>query len=156
MKTFAGLVAIALAFAPAVAHADGFISLNLGLPGPPSMTVVAPGIRVVEGVGEEVFFNGGFYWCRRGDGWYRSRSLNGRFGWVEGRYVPGGMRGFPEGRYRNWHHDGWQGDGRRGEGRGAERREIRHEERREERREDRREERRDDRRGDRHDEEHRH
>jgi hypothetical protein len=143
MKCYAGLIALTLACAPAAVHAQGFISLQLGIQGPPPLVLVQPGIQVVEGINEEIFFSGGFYWCRRDNGWYRARSLGGRFGWVEGRYVPGALRGFPAGRYRNWHHEGWRGDrGYRGPGpRAEERRDVRHEERREDRREDRRDDR---------------
>ena len=147
MKAAVGLIAAALAFAPSAAQAQGFINLQLGFPGPPPLFEVQPGIQVVEGVGEEVFFSGGWYWCRRANGWYRAPNLGARFDWVEGRYVPGTLRGFPVGRYRNWHREGWRGDARRGEVRGAERREVRHEEIRRdkavERHEERREEKRD-------------
>jgi len=88
--------------------------------------VVQPGIQVVEGFREEVFFHRGWYWCRRPDGWYRSRSPQARFEWIEGRRVPGALVSMPAGRYRNWHHE--------------ERRMERHEERRDDRRDDRRHE----------------
>jgi len=148
MKTQAGLIALVLAFAPSGARAQGFISLQLGFQGPPPLVEVQPGIQVVEGVGEEIFFSGGWYWCRRPNGWYRAPALGARFNWIEGRFVPGSLRGFPIGRYRNWHHEGWRGEARREEFRPGERREIKREEHREERHELKREERRE--------EEHRH
>ena len=137
MKTQAGLIALALAFAPSGAQAQGFINLQLGFQGPPPLVVVQPGIQVVEGVGEEIFFSGGWYWCRRPNGWYRAPALGARFDWIEGRYVPGALRGFPIGRYRNWHHEGWHAEPVRGGApraaeRREERKEVRHEERREE------------------------
>jgi hypothetical protein len=98
------------------------IRIELGLPVAPPLVVIQPGIQVVEGFGEEVFFHRGWYWCRRPDGWYRSRSPRARFGWIDVRRVPGALVRMPEGRYRNWHHEGWHDEGRRG---GPERRDDR-------------------------------
>jgi len=123
-------LAILLTLGASPARAGVNISISLGLPVAPPLVVVAPGIQVVEGFGEEVFFQGGWYWCRRPDGWYRSRSPQARFAWVEGRRVPPGLMRFPAGQYRNWHHDA-----PRMAERGPARREVR-EERRDGRREE--------------------
>ena len=128
MKNLAIPLAALLAVCAAPARAQVGIRIELGLPVAPRLVVVQPGIQVVEGFHEEVFFHRGWYWCRRPDGWYRSRSPQARFEWIERRRVPGGLVGMPEGRYRNWRHE--------------ERREERHMERREERREERRDDRR--------------
>lgn len=141
MRKLAIPFAALLAVAAAPARAQVGIRIELGLPVAPHLVVVQPGIQVVEGFRDEVFFQGGWYWCRRPDGWYRSRSPQARFEWIEGRRVPGVLVRMPAGRYRNWHH------------------EERHMERREERRGERHEERRDDRRHDdrgRHEGEHDH
>jgi hypothetical protein len=97
---------ILLFLTPMVARAQVHLGVEIGLPAAPSLSVVAPGIQVVEGSPDEVFLQGGWYWCRRPDGWYRSRSPQSRFDWVDRGRVPGGLSRMPEGRYRNWHHDG--------------------------------------------------
>ena len=129
---FPVLFVLALGATPARAQVS--LHIELGLPVAPPLVVVAPGIQVVEGFGEEVFFSRGWYWCRRPDGWYRARSPRARFGWVEGRYVPGGLMRIPPGQYRNWHHEEHREMGRREEHREMGRREE-HRERREEHRE---------------------
>jgi hypothetical protein len=103
------------------------LHIELGLPVAPPLVVVSPGIQVVEGFGEEVFFSGGWYWCRRPGGWYRARSPRARFDFVEGGRVPRGLRGIPEGKYRNWHHEGPRVEARHDNGRheGERRREER-------------------------------
>lgn len=120
------------------------LRIDLGLPVAPPLVLVQPGVQVVEGFGEEVFFHNGWYWCRRPDGWYRARSPRAGFAWIEERRVPGVLVRAPIGHYRNWHHDRpverWETRRR------EEHREIRKEERREERRDLRKEERRDERR----------
>ena len=70
-KLALSLVAI-LAFAP-LAQAQVSLRINLGLPVAPPLVYIQPGVQVVEGYGEEVFFYGGWYWCRRPGGWYRAR-----------------------------------------------------------------------------------
>ncbi|HEX7553391.1 MAG TPA: hypothetical protein VF378_07540 [Geothrix sp.] len=134
------------------------LRIDLGLPVAPPLVLVQPGVQVVEGFGEEVFFHNGWYWCRRPDGWYRARSPRASFAWIEERRVPGVLVRAPIGHYRNWRHDRpverWE------TGRREEHREIRKEERREERRdlrkderrEERRDQRKDERREERHDE----
>jgi hypothetical protein len=78
------------------------------------MELISPGIQVVAGSQEEIFLQGGWYWCRRPDGWYRSRTPNAHFDWIESRRVPMGLARMPIGRYRNWHRDGMRGPGGRG------------------------------------------
>ncbi len=99
------LLAFAL-LAPALARAQASASvqLELGLPVVlPPMVVVQPGIQVVPDQEEEVFFYNGWYWVRRDDGWYRSRSH--RHGWyfVRGERVPRKLVALPPGQYRRWH-----------------------------------------------------
>ncbi|HJV90820.1 MAG TPA: hypothetical protein VJ623_10985 [Holophagaceae bacterium] len=129
-KHFA-LSAALLILGPA-ARAQVSLHIDIGLPIAPPLVVVRPGIQVVEGFGEEVFFHEGWYWCRRDNGWYRARSPRARFEWVEVRRVPRGLVALPPGHYRNWHRE-------REHERRELRREVRREERHEERREDRRE-----------------
>ena len=122
-----------LILSPSLVRAQVQIHIDLGLPVAPPLVVVQPGIQVVEGLPEEVFFHRGWYWCRRPNGWYRARSPRDRFDWIEARRVPGALVRVPPGHYRNWHH----------EGRGVERREAAHEHREaaHERRDEQREER---------------
>jgi hypothetical protein len=142
-------IAILLSLGATPARAQVGVRIELGLPVAPPLVEIQPGIQVVEGFGEEVFFSRGWYWCRRPGGWYRARSPRDRFEWIEGRRVPGALIRVPEGHYRDWHHDRHFNhmDARR-EGH----REIRREERREDRREGRREGRREERREERHEE----
>ena len=85
---------------PSTAQAQVRLSINLGLPVAPPLVQVQPGIQVVEGFGEEVFFSAGWYWCRRPDGWYRAASPRAPFGWVDARRVPSALVRMPAGRYR--------------------------------------------------------
>jgi hypothetical protein len=111
-------LAAVLALLPLPALAQVHVGIQLGLPAVPQMVVVSPGIQVMEGYEGEVFLQGGWYWCRRPDGWYRSNSPRGNFGWVDARRVPGGLSRIPAGRYHNWHHDGdARMGGRPGQGR---------------------------------------
>jgi hypothetical protein len=122
MKNFIIPLAVLLTVGAAPARAQVGIRIELGLPVAPPLVVVQPGIQVVEGFGEEVFFHRGWYWCRRPNGWYRARSPRDRFDWIEARRVPGALVRMPMGHYRNWHHEGWHDEGRRG---GPERRDDR-------------------------------
>ncbi|MBK9798010.1 MAG: hypothetical protein IPP58_16320 [Holophagaceae bacterium] len=132
-------LAILLSLCPASAWAQVGIHIELGLPVAPPLVLIQPGIQVVEGFHEEVFFHRGWYWCRRPDGWYRARSPRARFVWVERHRVPGPLVRVPMGHYRNWHREGRPGEHR---GVAPGHREERRHERREERREERRDERR--------------
>ena len=104
MKSFALPFAVLLALAGSAAQAQVHVGIELGLPEVPSLVVVSPGIQVVEGFGDEVFLQGGWYWCRRSDGWYRARSPRAHFDWVDRGRVPRGLSRMPSGRYQNWHH----------------------------------------------------
>ena len=117
MKRFLLPLACALALWPSAAQAGVSLHIDIGLPVAPPLVEVQPGIQVVEGFPEEVFFSGGWYWCRRPDGWYRAPSPRARFDWVDRRFVPGGLARFPVGGYRNWH----RGEPMRGPGRRMER-----------------------------------
>jgi hypothetical protein len=104
MRTTLRLFVAAAALAPALALAQASVHLELGLPVVlPPMVVVQPGVQVVPDVDEEVFFHNGWYWVRRDDGWYRSRSH--RHGWlyVRGDRVPRRLVMLPAGQYRRWH-----------------------------------------------------
>jgi hypothetical protein len=109
MKKLVLPVAVFLALSPLVASAQVSVGISIGLPVAPPLVVVQPGIQVVEGFHEEVFFQGGWYWCRRPDGWYRSRSPQARFAWIDVHRVPPALVRFPVGHYRNWHHDAPRG-----------------------------------------------
>jgi hypothetical protein len=105
MKPEPFILAVILSLCPAAAQAQIRIGIDIPLPPVPHLVVIAPGVQVVEGSDEEVFFQGGWYWCRRPDGWYRSRSPRSHFDWVDYHRVPGGLTRIPAGRYHNWHHD---------------------------------------------------
>ena len=155
MRSYALPLALLLGLTPFAAQAQVRIGIQIGLPVAPRLEVISPGVSVVAGFPEEVFFNDGWYWCRRDDGWYRARSPRARFDWVEARRVPRYIVEVPRGHYRNWRREDargvWMPPGQRKQ---MERREEHRDNRREEHRENRRE----DRREDRHDEhrEHQH
>jgi hypothetical protein len=69
----------------------------------PPLVFVGPGVQVVEGYDEEIFFTGGWYWCRRGDVWFRTHDYHG--GWIVAprRYVPARIMRVPPGHYRNYY-----------------------------------------------------
>ncbi len=103
MRTLLALFVAAAIGLPALARAQASVDVHIGLPVVlPQLVVVSPGIQVVPGVQEEVFFVDGFYWARRDRVWYRSPSHTG--GWVvmPGRGVPPGLARIPPGKYKNW------------------------------------------------------
>ncbi len=105
MKLLLSSLVLASLFGPVAARAQVGVRIDIGLPAAPPLVVVQPGVKVVEGFNEEVFFTNGWYWCRRGDAWYRARTPRSQFVWVEPRRVPVALVRIPEGRYRNWHHE---------------------------------------------------
>jgi hypothetical protein len=111
MKKLVVVIGFALALSP-TARAQVGVQIDIVMPVAPQVVEVEPGVRVVEGVDEEVFYSGGWYWCRRGDGWYRARSPRAHFFWVDRHRVPRAFARMPEGRYRNWRradHPEWHG-----------------------------------------------
>lgn len=125
------LVAIAVVISvPAVARAQASVDIRVNLPAVlPRLVVVSPGVEVVSEVDDEVFFVDGFYWVRRGSGWYRSRSHRGGWVVVPARGVPARIAGVPPGKYRRFKpqpagyrpgHGDRRGDDRGGHGHGHE------------------------------------
>ena len=98
-------LAALLLLCPQSARAQVSVHIDLGLPPVPRLVVVEPGIQVVEDFDEEVFFYRGWYWCRRPNGWYRSRSPRAHFYIIESHRVPPPLLHRPEGHYRHWRHD---------------------------------------------------
>lgn len=95
--------ALALSLLPASARAQVEMQISIGLPVAPPLVVVQPGVQVVENYGEEVFFVGGWYWCRRGPHWYRARTPRATFVYVEPVYVPTRLSYLPPpGHYKHW------------------------------------------------------
>ncbi len=102
MRTLA-LVLAALIALPAVAEAQASVGFHIDLPVVlPRLVVVSPGIQVVPECEEEVFFTNGYYWVRRDNGWWRSRSHRGGWAMAPVRAVPGRLGQFPPGQYRHW------------------------------------------------------
>lgn len=99
------------------AFAQVSAQVTVAVPPPPTVTFevapplvyVSPGVQVVEGYDEEVFFTGGWYWCRRDGVWFRTHDYHG--GWVMAprRYVPARIYRMPPGHYRNYHYAGGPG-----------------------------------------------
>jgi hypothetical protein len=89
---------------PLPAAAQVSVTLRLDLPVVlPALVVVEPGIQVVPGVNEEVFFVDGYYWVRRDARWYRSHDHRGGWVVIEPRGVPPRLVKVPPGHYRKWH-----------------------------------------------------
>ena len=100
MKT---LPVIAVLFvAPVLALAGGHAAFHVTLPERPTLAEVQPGVQVVLGVDEEVFFAGQQYWVRRDDGWYRAKHHTEAFTHVESDHVPSALVDLEPGQYR--HH----------------------------------------------------
>jgi hypothetical protein len=103
MKRLLLSLALGLSLLPARARAQVEMSIQIGVPVSPPLVVVQPGIQVVENLDEEVFFVSGWYWCRRGDYWYRARGPRASFVYVEPRFVPYRLAYLPPpGHYRRW------------------------------------------------------
>ena len=68
----------------------------------PPLVVVSSGIQVVPEYEEEVFFVQGWYWCRSGPYWYRTRDYRGGWVVVERRYVPVALVKIPPGHYKHY------------------------------------------------------
>jgi len=99
----------ALAAAPARAQAVFQTSITIALPAVlPRLVVVQPGVQVVEGLDDEVFFVDGWYWVRRENLWYRARDHRRTWVYVEPRFVPHGLQRIPPGQYRRFHKAEWK------------------------------------------------
>ncbi len=103
--------ALLLVLSSATARAGVSLHIDIGLPAAPPLVEVQPGIQVVAGFPEEVFFSAGWYWCRRPDGWSRARSPRSRFDWVDMSMVPRPLMRERLGYYRNWRREGRPGWG---------------------------------------------
>ena len=98
----ASILSVALLPAPAAAQVSLRVDLGVPLPPSPTLLVVQPGIQVVAGYPEEVFFVGNHYWLRRDEGWYRSVHPRAGFVVVAPSRVPPGLARLPPGHYRNY------------------------------------------------------
>jgi len=98
----AAILSVALFPAPAAAQVSLRVELGLPLPPSPTLLVVQPGIQVVAGYPEEVFFVGNHYWLRRDEGWYRSVHPRAGFVVVAPSRVPPGLARLPPGHYKNY------------------------------------------------------
>ena len=69
----------------------------------PPLVVVRPGVQVVEGSSQEVFFSGGWYWHCGSDGtWWRTHNHHGGWRVAPRRAVPVAVVRC-RGHYRNFH-----------------------------------------------------
>jgi hypothetical protein len=104
MKTtaLAALLVFALLPSPSPAQVSLRVELGVPLPPAPSMVVIQPGVQVVAGYPEEVFFTGGYYWLRRDEAWYRSIHPRTGFVYLPPSRVPPGLVRLPPGHYRNY------------------------------------------------------
>lgn len=104
MKNLLLAAVLSVALLPPAARAQVSLRVDLGVPLPPSPTllVVQPGIQVVAGYPEELFLVGNYYWLRRDAAWYRSIHPRTGFVVVAPSRVPPGLTRLPPGRYRNY------------------------------------------------------
>lgn len=122
----AGILAI-----PMVGFAQ--VNVTVGVPVPSfelqvgsPLVYVSPGVWVLPESEDEVFYNGGWYWARHGNHWYRTHGRQGGWVVIDDGYVPRPVVRMT-GRYRNWRAPerartmsprGWEERGERGEKRG--------------------------------------
>jgi hypothetical protein len=100
------LTLVAALLAPSLASAQASVEFRVNLPVVlPQLVVVSPGVQVVPDVEEEVFFTDGYYWVRRDERWYRSRTHRSGWVFVEPRYVPARLGKIPPGQYKHWHKE---------------------------------------------------
>jgi hypothetical protein len=104
MERTALFFAFALSLLPAAARAQAQVAvrIDIGLPAAPPLVVVQPGVQVVADFDEEVFYTGHWYWLRRDDGWYRARTPQATFAFVDPRQVPRALVRLTPGRYKRW------------------------------------------------------
>ena len=104
MKVLILTALLSVTLLPAQASAQVSLRVELGVPVPPSPTlvVIQPGIQVVAGYPEELFFVGSYYWLRRDEGWYRSVHPRAGFVVVASSRVPPGLARLPPGHYKNY------------------------------------------------------
>jgi hypothetical protein len=105
------LITVGLALAPAFALGSGHAEIHVALPQSPEMAVVQPGVQVVVGQDDEVFYTNHHYWLRRDGGWYHAGHHSDPFVYVESHHVPSALVSLPLGHYRHYHaHHAYAGD----------------------------------------------
>lgn len=87
---------------PAAARAQVQIQIQIPLPPAPRLVVIQPGVEVVEGFDDEVFFSGRWFWAHRGQTWYRAREPRATFMAVSPEAVPPALLRLPPGHYRHY------------------------------------------------------
>ena len=113
------LAAMLFAAVPATAKAQIQAQIQLQLPAAPPMVVIRPGVEVVEGYNDEVFFANGWFWTRRGPVWYRARGPGAPFVMIDRRFVPAPVVALPPGHYRMYRAEeraerrAWRAEARR-------------------------------------------
>lgn len=104
------LMTAALALAPVLALGAGHADVHVSLPQNPEMAAVEPGVQVVVGQDDEVFYMNHHYWLRRDGGWYHAMHHSNPFVFVENDQVPSVLVDLPLGHYRHYHHHAAHGD----------------------------------------------
>jgi hypothetical protein len=104
MKAYLLAASVSMVMVPHATRAQVSLRVELGVPLPPSPTLVVlqPGIQVVAGYPEEVFLVGNYYWLRRDATWYRSIHPRSGFLLVAPAHVPGSLSRLPPGHFRNY------------------------------------------------------
>jgi hypothetical protein len=106
------LITVGLVLAPAFALGGGHADVYLSLPERPEMAVVQPGVQVVVGQDDEVFYMNHHYWLRRDGAWYHARHHSDPFVYAEHHLVPAVLVSLSLGQYSHYHsHAAYDGDG---------------------------------------------
>ncbi len=107
LKLFASTTALVgmLCVGIGSAHADFTVQIQtpfVRFAEPPPLIEVEPGIQVVQGFNEEVFYIDGYYWVRRQGRWFRSSQWDGSWAYVQPSFLPRFVVSAPRGYYRHW------------------------------------------------------
>ncbi len=133
-KSFYGFLGFSLVLALMVISnagtAQAGLNVNINF-GPPQIVEAAPpeivmmpgmGVYYVPSASFDIFFFNGYWWSRRGDGWYRSNRYNA--GWAKSNNVPRNLMNVPK-NYRDVYkkekpinYGQWKNHGQNDQGRG--------------------------------------
>jgi hypothetical protein len=103
------LIALALSIAPGLGRGEDHGEIRVGLPASPEMAIVAPGVQVVVGQDEEIFYTNHRWWMRHDGRWYHASHHHDAFVPIDVQRVPSVLMRIATGRYR--HHHAEPGDG---------------------------------------------
>lgn len=120
-------VTAALWLVPVLALPGDRADIRVAFSGPPTLAVIQPGVQVVVGIDDEVFYTKHQYWLRRDGDWYRARHHADAFMYMDSHNVPAALIQLTPGHYRHYRpvdgydhgHGSWGGHHARGHGCGG-------------------------------------